>query len=147
MINIAHGTEIDNMVIPVVTELVGLRPEALLPAVSIGVFQDNELACGVVYNCYQNHSIAATIACRNKSWATKRVLAELFAYPFLYLGVTRLWVQANRKNRKSRKLAEQMGFVYEGMARKAWDGINDAAIYGMLANECKWLKWHKPDNM
>ena len=118
--------------------------EDFLPCSACGVILGGEIIAGVVYSNYreltQGSTMEASIASTSPRWATRSVLRDLFAYPFIQVGVQRFWVSCARKNKRSRSLVERLGFVYEGMARKAFDGRQDAAIYSMLPHECKWIK-------
>lgn len=81
----------------------------------------------------------ASIATTSPKWATRGVLRAVFGYPFLNLGVVCLRTTCDRKRKKIRKFNERLGFKYEGIARKLFDGERDAAVYSMLPHECKWL--------
>lgn len=109
------------------------------PCAAIGVRRGDYLIAGFVYNKYSGHSIDVTVASVNPSWAVRRdVIRALFAYPFLQLGCTRLGCSIVG-NGKSEKLAVGLGFTLEGVLRQGYDGVNDAHVYGMLREECKWL--------
>jgi RimJ/RimL family protein N-acetyltransferase len=43
-------------------------------------------------------------------------------------------------NQRAIKLNLGLGFKLEGIARKAYDGMNDAWVLGMLREECKWIR-------
>ena len=109
-----------------------------------GIVLDGRLIGGLVYNEYRIQRFGKTmqisIATTSPRWCTRKVLRSLFGYPFQQMGVTRLWAAARRKNTQSRSLMERLGFKYEGMARKGYDGIQDSAIYAMLPHECDWIR-------
>lgn len=134
----------DAFVVRWVARELGMDPETYRPGSGLAIMLDGLLIGGVAFHGYVRHkngsSIQASIATRSPRWATRRVLREMFAYPFNQLGVTRLWVMASRKDKRARKLQERLGFKFEGIARAAWDGKVDAAVSSMLPNECRWLK-------
>jgi RimJ/RimL family protein N-acetyltransferase len=137
----------DDIVIPAVAKELGLRDFG--PATSIGFVEGDRLVGGVVYHGYWDRldgtpgGIEASIATVSPKWATRSVLRTIFAYPFVQLGVHRLQVACHRKNREARQFVERLGFVYEGMARKAFPTGGDAAVYSMLRKECRWIDGEK----
>lgn len=106
--------------------------------------RDDRLLAGVVWHDYRGHDIMASIYAASPRWVArpKETLAELFAYPFLQLGVARVTVLASRANKRARHMNERLGFRLEGTMRKGWDGKTDAMLYGMLRNECRWIAGH-----
>lgn len=114
-------------------------------AVGIGVLVDGVPACGVVYSELRNtrsgdpYDLRVSIAAVNKRWATKGSLEVLFAYPFKQVGVNRLTAVIAKKNKKSRSLAERLGFRLEGTLRRGLED-DDLCIYGLLKDEVQWLR-------
>ena len=54
----------------------------------------------------------------------------------------KIWQCSTTTNVKIKKLMEGVGFVKEGVVRKIMETNNqykDAAIYGMLKEECRWI--------
>lgn len=137
------GENINAGIVDWVARQIGFAGADLMPATGIAVMFGDEIIAGVVYNEYreldQGRTMQASIAAISPRWATRRVLYDLFAYPFLQMRVTRLWTAGSRKNRHARKIAERLGFRYEGMARRAWDGQTDAVIQSMFPEECRWI--------
>lgn len=110
--------------------------------VAIGVINDNrELIAGVIYNEYRPPvDIRENFASVCPTWASKYTLKHLFAFPFIHLGVRRMTGIIGANNQRSIDLTERLGFKLEGRARKAMDDGEDALIYGMLKEECPWIK-------
>jgi RimJ/RimL family protein N-acetyltransferase len=107
---------------------------------ALGVVRGGKIVGGVVYHHYIGHDIRASVAYENNGLASSGVVRALFAYPFLDLKCARISVMVSRKNKKSRKLIEGLGFKLEGVHPKGMDGINDAFSYGMLKEHCRWIK-------
>ncbi len=107
--------------------------------VSIGIAQGQRLLAGAVYHDYTTNGIGMTLAADSPRWATKGNIASLLRYPFEQLKVRRITVCAARKNKRSRKLIEGVGFKLEGVIREGF-GKEDAILYGMLRRECIWLE-------
>lgn len=108
---------------------------------TLGVVDDNNnLIFGVIYYDYRKPvDIQVCIAGDAPTWATRETLNILFGYPFRQLKVRRMTAIISKKNKKSRSLCQRLGFVYEGNARKAMNNGDDAIIYGLLIEDCKWL--------
>jgi hypothetical protein len=52
----------------------------------------------------------------------------------------RVTIMIDAENSKLEHTVRKMGFVYEGMIRRGLDGWRDALVFGMLAQDCRWLK-------
>ena len=109
--------------------------------VAIGLEKDDELIAGCVYDNYRKHDIEMTFAASTPKWATPKTIGVFFSYPFVQLKVARVTAIAAKANKRARKMLERLGFQLEGVARRGMDGKKDACIYGMLASECKWLRY------
>jgi len=73
-------------------------------------------------------------------WLSRTALAVFFGYPFQDLGVRRVTGLVAKRNKKARNLNEKLGFVQEGCLRQALFNGDSYIIYGMLRDECRWLK-------
>lgn len=115
-----------------------MRNVAFGPHTTLGVVRDGTLIGGVVYHGYrQGVEVQVSIAFERGGFLPWRAL---FAYPFNELGVPRITAIVGRKNKPSRKLVEKLGFTLEGMHPKGIDGIEDAFSYGLLKENCRWIK-------
>ena len=114
------------------------------PCTAIGVIRENRLAGGVVYHDHQPNfrSIMVSFAFDTPKWATPSVLGSVCAYPFIQLDCNRVTALVARKNKRSRKMVEGIGFKQEGCARRAFLS-DDAIIYGLLRRECRWIEERK----
>ena len=106
---------------------------------AIGMAHEGKLIAGVVYFIYRPPSIEMAIASISRKFCTRTVLRHVFDYPFNQLNCKRITVMVNSKNHAVRKFDERLGFVHEGTLRDAHPN-DDAEIYGMLKNECRWIK-------
>lgn len=134
---------IDAVVADWVAEQLGMPPGVFDPCAGIGVTLRGKMVAGVVFNNYrpsaEGATIDASIAATTARWATRRVLHDFFAYPFLQLGATRLGVSCRKSNKHARRFVQRLGFKMEGVGRRLWDGRHDAVVYSMLPEECRWL--------
>jgi ribosomal-protein-serine acetyltransferase len=68
----------------------------------------------------------------------RRGCALLIEYGFVELGLNRVSIAAATDNQRSRAVAEQLGFRFEGVLREAewlYDHYVDHAVYGLLRRE------------
>lgn len=106
---------------------------------ALGVIHQNEIVAGVVYHNYRKQAgdIEVSVAATDPIWCLPDTLRRLFRYPFQQLGVQRITCITSRKNKRCRRLIEGLGWKLEGTHRKAYDGVDDAMSYGMLAHELR----------
>ena len=129
-------TNIDDYVRAWVAKRIGIN--GFGPSTAIGVQRDGQLIAGAVYHDYRDGQIEASIASDSPRWATRSVLYSLFAYPFIQCDANRLLVTCDESNDKAMKMNKQLGFTPEGILRQMYYP-NDAIIWGMLKDECKWI--------
>ena len=131
----------DAVVAEVVRRRIKGAEDGFGPCTAIGVIRQERLIGGVVYHNYQSHykSIQVSFAFDSPLWATPTVLRAVCRYPFDQLGVVRVTSLAAKKNKRSRRMIESVGFKLEGVARKGF-GDDDCCIYGLFRHECRWLK-------
>lgn len=122
-----------------------LLNENLEKSVAIGAIdRQNRIIGGVAYNSLVSDrdgkpiSLTATWA-GNRGWLTKGRLSQFFRYPFVQVGVIRLTATVRKSNTRSLKITRKLGFKPEGLIRKGY-GDGDAVIFGMLREECRWIK-------
>lgn len=108
-------------------------------SVAIGMARDGLMVAGIAYTRFTGAAIEMAIAADRPSWASRRTLAAVFAYPFVQLGCRRVTAITARRNRRCRRLLEDTGFTLEGKARHALPD-DDAMIYGMIRRECRWIR-------
>ena len=131
-------TNIDDYVKAWVAKRIGIN--GFGTSTAIGVQQNGQLIAGAVFHDYRpkNGQIEASIASDSPRWATRSVLYSLFAYPFIQCDANRLLVTCDESNDKAMKMNKQLGFTPEGILRQMYYP-NDAIIFGMLKDECKWI--------
>lgn len=108
---------------------------------ALGVVRKGQLVAGVVFHNYRaGIDIEVSLAADSPSWAHPAILRRLFGYPFNQLGVVRLTCIVGRKNKRCRRFSEGLGWKLEGVVRRAYDGREDACLYGMLREDAKFLE-------
>lgn len=115
--------------------------EAFKPCKAIGLEKNNRLIAGVVYNKYEpNLLIEMSIASLDKRWATRHNLVALFSYPFIQLNLKRVQALCSDKDEGVQMFLKRLGFVHEGTHPAAYYDGGTAMSFGMLRNDCKWIK-------
>ena len=74
-----------------------------------------------------------------RKWLSREFLIRVFAYPFIQCGHPRISAFISAGNQASIDLCEGIGFVREGLMRKAGFDGEDLLLLGMLRSECRWL--------
>jgi RimJ/RimL family protein N-acetyltransferase len=107
---------------------------------AIGVIRRNKLVGGIVYHEYRPELKTIMVSMAGEGfWMTPSVLTSFFAYPFEQLGCNRIWLMTAKRNKRTRRFVEGIGFKLEGCMRRGFL-TDDLMIYGVLARECRWLE-------
>lgn len=121
---------------PIVTERGGWK----------GVYQtfgaisnDGMLQAGLVLSDYNVFEVDLNLACHRVGAITPKMAGYVFTWIFAQ-GFKRITAKVAKKNKRSRKITEGMGFRLEGTLKYALDGTQDMCVYGMTFDNCKWLK-------
>lgn len=110
---------------------------------ALGLVKNGKLMAGVIYNCYEGANVNMHVgAIDGAKWLTQEFLFAAFDYPFNQLKKRRVTAFMNENNDKAIGFVENLGFTYEGRMRNYFR-INDAVIYGMLREECRFLDMRK----
>jgi hypothetical protein len=111
-------------------------------AKSLGVVKGGRIVAGVTYErCNGFHVEASIAAVSGSAWADRRTLFDLFAYPFLQLGVEVVTVLVAMSNLESLNLATKLGFdPVAHLPFVAWDG-SPLVILQMKRDQCRWLDY------
>lgn len=119
----------------------GLGISWLMEPYPVGIFVDDKIACVAIYHEHRAPSVMMSIYAINPHWATKKNVQTLYSYAFtarpIGLGVERITALVDKKNKRSRRFLEGIGFKLEGCLRKAAKLGEDLCIYGILRNELK----------
>ena len=133
----------DQFVAAWVARELDIDPSEFGPCSAMGVVLGGELVAGIVFNNYTimraGSSLEASIASTTPRWASRAILSDIFGYAFVQMRVTRLWAQTVKSNKRARRFLLRLGFKFEGVARRAYDGTRDSAVYSMLGHECRWI--------
>jgi RimJ/RimL family protein N-acetyltransferase len=117
----------------------------ILPYASIGVIRKANLVGGVVFSKFTQCQgkmidVEMSAAFDASDWCRPSTLRAMFSFPFVFFNCIRMTTITGRKNKPARRIDEGLGFKLEGVLRKRFNGREDAMVYGMLREECKWLR-------
>ena len=102
--------------------------------------QGEIIACVAYNNWYPGISVEISVAADRPCWLTRTFLAEVFHYPFNVWEMRRVGSSIAAGNERSIKFCEHLGFKREGCIRQGAPNGDDLLIYGMLRNECRFLR-------
>lgn len=115
-----------------------IRAETAWP---VGIVRDGTLAAVVIYHELRDVNIEMSIVADTPRWASRQTVAFLLGFPFWSWGVRRVTALIERKNKRSRKLVEGVGFKLEGAMRDAFPG-DDAMVYGLTRRVWSRSRWY-----
>lgn len=114
---------------------------------AFGVLEDKQLIAGIVFNRYSYPDISMHVASdEKKSWLSKHLLFELFYYAFEVCKCFRVTATVDATKEAVLKFDKKIGFVQEGVKRKACMNGNDLIVLGMLRKECRFLDLKRVSN-
>ena len=115
-------------------------PTGFIDMKAIGVADAaGALIGGAVYHEFRGNDIQISCAAVSRRWLNKRFIKAMFVYPFIQLGCDRVTSCIPSRNAHTRRFIEGLGFKEEGSMRRGFIG-DDCIIYGMLREECKYIK-------
>lgn len=106
--------------------------------VSLGIGDDEKLLAAIVYTDYTGYSMQLSIAAESPRWCSRTALKAIFHYPFNDCNCVRVTACVAKKNTRSRRLVQGLGFKQEGVVRRGF-AVDDLIVYGMLKDECRWI--------
>lgn len=71
---------------------------------------------------------------------SSRVTRQFFRIMFEDLAADRLQMKTERTNKRMRKLAPKIGWVFEGVAKNYYGHGADALMFAMTPDKCRWIK-------
>ncbi len=114
------------------------RPEAK----AIGIEADGAIRAVAVYEGFTEFDCDMHVAVDDSGkYLTRKILAAVFAYPFLQLNLRRISGRVAASNHRALKFDEQLGFEREGYHPHA-AGDDDVVSLGMIRARCRFLPKH-----
>lgn len=131
-----------------------LTPDALLflsdeTGINFGFCDMTEWFCVTARN--EHDAVVGVLACEPKTWfdwhfscaivdqrcMSKRLLRVIFVA--LFSRAVRVTALVSPTNERALRQMRRMGFIYEGFSRLGVEGTRDAYVFGMLAEDCRYL--------
>lgn len=72
-------------------------------------------------------------------WVNREFIIRAMAYPFIQCGYGRMTSMVAVDNAPSLRMTRHFGWTLEGLARGAGPNGENLLMFGMLAEECRWL--------
>lgn len=120
-----------------IADLPQFRPDA----VAIGHERAGELVAVCVFDTFSSNDCLVHLASDgSKRWMTREFAVRVFAYPFVQLRFSRITCIVSELNLQSLDYTRKMGWVQEGVFRKAGTGGENLCVFGMLAEENRWFR-------
>lgn len=131
----------DRLVAEWVLKRIGEPHGPITEMAALGVWRDRRLIAGVVYEGFNGANCYAAIAAEGPSsrWVSRPVLAHLFGYPFVQLGLSRITCLIRASNRPSQRLCWGLGFTPEFTAARAASDGGDLQGWRMFRADCQWI--------
>lgn len=105
---------------------------------SLAAVEDGRILGVVVYDAFTAHECCMHIVIEDRRCVTRRILKEVFAYPFKQLGLRRVTGLVPESNVAALAFDMRLGFRHEG--RKKWGaGDEDEIVLGMTREGCRWI--------
>ena len=107
---------------------------------TLGFARNGDLACVFIAYQYSHPNIFMAFAAKSARWASKENIRAVGIWVYEDLNCNRMTTLTQKKNKRSRKFQEGVGFQHEGNMRKASDE-GDIIIYGLTKEaHRKWLR-------
>lgn len=107
------------------------------PFVAIGVVNAHELTAGAVFHSYHGSDITVTAASLRPSLRLRSAIRAGLHYAFEQLGVPRVTAEIEMSNARMIRLAGGLGFVREGVKRRAARDGKHVGVFGLLKKDFK----------
>lgn len=108
-------------------------------AVSNLITVDGEVAAVIAYSNFTGRNVEMHVGSLTSDWASRRLLTEIFHYPFVQMNVQRVTAIVDSTNHNTIDFIKRIGFTEEGLVRELYPDKRDGIVFGMLRRECKWL--------
>lgn len=131
MDNAEHGEALQAMVDPNIPFVPGYDR-------CISITREGKLLGGVIYNNYRERSIQMHVAAFVTDWGNRDMLWNCFRYPFVTLGVERIFGMVPSTNEHALQFDLRLGFVEHTRLKGAIPG-GDLVVLSMDRHQCRWL--------
>ena len=113
---------------------------------AIGMRSNGQLRAVTVYDSWSGNDCLIHVASDGRpNWFTREYAIRTMAYPFNQCQLHRISCLISITNMKSIRFTLQFGgWVHEGTQREAGYAGEDLLLFGMLKEDCRWLRQSQP---
>jgi len=108
----------------------------------IAFTEDGQIKACLLFSDFDGHNIFVHLAIDDPRACQKRYIKLMFDYAFNQCNSNRMTAMCVNGYTRNERLLKGVGFIKEGVIRESMKANNiyvDAAIYGILKGECKWV--------
>lgn len=107
------------------------------PYTAIGVMGDTDIMAGAVFHSYSGLDVTVTASAVKPSLRLRSAIRAGLFYAFDQLKVSRVSAEIEMSNARMIRLAEGLGFVREGVKRRAAPDGKHVGVFGLLRKDFK----------
>lgn len=107
------------------------------PYTAIGVVDAQGITAGAVFHSYSGHDVTVTASSARPSLRLRSAIKAGLSYAFDQLKVSRVSAEIEMSNARMIRLAEGLGFVREGVKRRAASDGKHVGVFGLLRKDFK----------
>lgn len=135
--------DLTNLVGAYVCEKTGMDLQPGSYSAMMVVNSKDQFVAGIIVSNFRGTDCEISCASETPAAWRPHVCRAVFSYIFEQLGCARCTSITTKSNRKARDFLTSLGFELEGNLRRGYDGVKDALIYGLLADECRFLAGYR----
>ena len=109
----------------------------------IGFIEDNKILGGFLFTDFDGHNIYVHLALESPRLFSRKHIRYVFDYGFRQINCGRMTAVCRNGFKRNERILSGTGWTKEGVIRQVMKIDNefvDAAVFGMLKEECKWIK-------
>ena len=109
----------------------------------IGFIENNKILGGFLFTDFDGHNIYVHLALESPRLFSRKHIRYVFDYGFRQINCGRMTAVCRNGYKRNERILSGTGWTKEGVIRQVMKIDNefvDAAVFGMLKEECKWIK-------
>lgn len=111
-------------------------------AYALGVVHDGVTVASVIFDTFgPSDCLIHVVSDGNRRWLSREVAIRVMAFPFLQCKFVRITAMISADNEPSLRFIRGFDrFQQEGVMRKGGTKGEDLILFGLLRQDCRWLK-------
>lgn len=109
----------------------------------VGFAEGSKIIGALMFSDYDGNNIFVHLSIDDPRVCQRRYIKFMFNYCFITAKCNRMTALCENNYERNEKLLHGVGFTKEGIIRQGYcknGKFVDGAVYGMLKQECKWIK-------